>query len=94
MGEVTVEVRIPVGLRSLAGRAATVRLTGRTVGELLADLARQYPDLGEKIVGPDGNLRDNVNVYRNGEDIRYQAMLDTPLAEGDTVQLVSALAGG
>ena len=93
-GAVTVEVRIPLGLRRLTGRASTVRATGRTVGELLDDLERRFPGFRDRLLDADGNLNNFTNVYRNGEDIRYQGMLETRLADGDQVHIVSAVAGG
>jgi sulfur-carrier protein len=58
------------------------------------ELSRRYPGFGESIFGPDGQLRQFVNVYVNDEDIRYLGRLQAPLAPGDTVSILPAVAGG
>ena len=42
----------------------------------------------------DGDLNRFVNVYINGQDVRYLAGLDTPVAPADEVRLLPAMAGG
>ena len=66
---------------------------GRTVRDLLDDLERQYPGLTDGVVNGDG-LHRFVNLYVNGEDVRYSGALETPVKEGDTVAILPAVAGG
>jgi MoaD family protein len=90
----SVQVRIPPILRETTGGARTVDGTGSTVGALLANLDAQHPGFRERLFAEDGNLRRFVNIYVNDEDIRYLAQLETPVADGDTVSILPAVAGG
>ena len=42
----------------------------------------------------DGTVRRFVNLYVNGEDIRFLKHLETPLKAGDELSIVPAIAGG
>ena len=86
-------VRVPPVLRDEAGGARQVEASGKTVRELLEDLAGRLPALGEKVY--DGSeIRPYVNVYVDGEDVRTRDGLDTPVRESSTVILLPAMAGG
>jgi sulfur-carrier protein len=86
-------VRIPTPLRPHAGGLDRVEAAGATVGEILDQLATQHPALRERLY--DGaELRRFVNVYVNNEDIRYLDDLATPVAPGDEVSIIPAVAGG
>ena len=90
----TVEVRLPTVLRSAAGGSATVSVAGATIGEVLADLVRSYPGLAGQVLTEDGTLHKFVNVYVDDDDVRYLQQLDTPVADGATVSILPAVAGG
>jgi sulfur-carrier protein len=86
-------VRIPPTLRPDAGGEREVAAAGSTVREVLTDVASRFPALQARIFD-DGNIARFVNVYVGGEDIRTQDGLETPVAEGSTVILLPAMAGG
>jgi sulfur-carrier protein len=86
-------VRVPPVLRPEAGGAREVEASGDTLRELLEDLSVRVPALGTKVY-LDGELQSFVNVYVDGEDIRTRNGLETPVAEGSTVILLPAMAGG
>jgi sulfur-carrier protein len=86
-------VRIPTPLRPHAGGLDRVEAVGSTVGEIVTQLVTTYPALRERLF--DGaELRRFVNVYVNDEDIRYLDDLATPVAPGDEVSIIPAVAGG
>ncbi len=89
-----VKVKIPTQLRAAAGGAAEAAVSGTTVGEVLDDLYAQHGELRDRIAGDDGELRRFVNVYVKGEDIRFLDGLATPVADGDEVTILPAVAGG
>ncbi|MBI2942190.1 MAG: MoaD/ThiS family protein [Chloroflexi bacterium] len=89
-----VEVRIPPVLRKYTGGVNTVQSSGTTVAEVLASLESQYGGLGSHIRDERGQLHRFVNIYRNGEDIRYLNQLETPVGDGDVVAILPAIAGG
>jgi sulfur-carrier protein len=89
-----VTIKPPTQLREAAGGAAEAQADGATVGEVLEGLYSQHGELRERIAGDDGELRRFVNVYLRGEDIRFLDGLATPVADGDEVTILPAVAGG
>ena len=87
-------VWIPQVLRSAVGGQKQVELEGGTVRELVDALVAKFPALRQQLLAEDGDLNRFVNVYVNGQDVRYLNGLDTPVAERDEVRLLPAMAGG
>ena len=86
-------VRVPPVLRAEAGGVREVSAVGATVRELLEDLVAKLPALGSRVYH-EGEIHPYVNVYVDGEDVRTRDGLDTPVANGSTVILLPAMAGG
>ena len=89
----SVEVRMTSVLQRVVG-AKSVEAEGSTVAEVLEQINARYPGFREQITMEDGSLHRFVNIYINDEDIRYMQQLDTPVATGDVVSILPALAGG
>jgi molybdopterin synthase sulfur carrier subunit len=87
-------VRVPTPLRSLTKGNAEVQAKGDTVADVVEDLDRQFPGLRERLVDDTGELRRFINVYVNGEDVRFLQAKTTTLKDGDEVSIVPAIAGG
>ena len=90
----SVEVRIPPVLRKHTGGTAMVSTTGATVAEVIDSLDSLHPGLKAQITDPSGQLHRFINLYRNGEDIRYLSQLETSVKDGDVVAILPAVAGG
>ena len=90
----SVEVRLPTVLRPRAVGRPIVQANGATIGEVLADLVRSYPDMAGQLLTEDGSLHRFVNVYVNDDDVRYLQQLETKVADGDTISILPAVAGG
>ena len=90
----SVSVRVPSQLRSLTGGEALVAVGGSTVGEVLKALDAAHPGFGERLFDEAGALRRFVNVFLADEDVRFLEGLDTPVADGQTLSIVPAVAGG
>jgi sulfur-carrier protein len=88
-----VRVKIPTQLRSATDGEAQASVDGSTVGEVLDALYARYGELRGRIA-EDGGLRRFVNVYVDGEDIRFLDGLDTQVQDGDEVTILPAVAGG
>ena len=88
-----VTVKIPAQLRATTGGESELSVDGSTVGEALDAVYAQHGDLRDRIT-ESGELRRFVNVYVSGEDIRFQDGLETPIADGDEVTILPAVAGG
>ena len=89
----TVEVRIPTILRTYTGGEKAVHGQGETLGGLIDDLETAHPGLRERLL-EGGDLRRFVNVYVNDEDVRFIGGLEAPVADGDEVGVLPAVAGG
>ena len=89
-----VTVKLPTQLRAAAGGAAEATADGGTVGEVLEALYGQHGELRDRIAGEDGELRRFVNVYLDGEDVRFLDGLQTPVPDGAELQILPAVAGG
>jgi sulfur-carrier protein len=87
-------VFIPSVLRSSVGGAKSLQLDGDSIKDVVAALVTQHPSLGSQLLTDDGDLNRFVNVYVNGQDVRYLAGLETPVAPADEVRLLPAMAGG
>ena len=88
-----VKIEIPSPLREQAGGQTEVNVSGSTVRAALDDLVRQYPALAPKLFA-DGKLRPYINVFVNDEDIRYLDDMQTPMADGQVIAIIPAVAGG
>jgi sulfur-carrier protein len=88
-----IEVRIPTILRTYTEGEKSVEGSGATLAELLSDLDSRHSGLRDRLVDGSG-LRRFVNVYLNDEDVRFLGGLATPVADGDTVTVLPAVAGG
>jgi molybdopterin synthase sulfur carrier subunit len=89
-----VRVAIPGPLRKYTGGAGEVDAQGNSVREVLENLAGEHDGLREKLFDEQAQIRRFMNVFVNQQNIRHLDGLDTPLAKGDRVSIVSAIAGG
>jgi molybdopterin converting factor small subunit len=87
-------VRIPPVLRAQAGGAKTLDLAGATVGEVLDALVAAHPGLRAQLFTVEGALNRFVNVYVDGQDVRYTGELAAAVGERDEVVILPAMAGG
>ncbi len=89
-----VKVRVPTPLRKFTQGADEVSAQGNNVKAIVEDLEKSFPGIKERICDETGKVRRFVNVYVNGDDIRFLQNLETSLKEGDSVSIVPAIAGG
>jgi len=89
-----VTVKVPTPLRKFTAGSESVQGTGDTVGAIVDQLERKYPGIRERICDEQGRVRRFVNLYVNGDDIRFLQQLDTKLKDGDELSIVPAIAGG
>ncbi len=88
------QVRVPTPLRKYTGGAEAVQADGNTVAALVADLDKRHPGIKDRICDENGAVRRFVNIFVNGEDIRFLQNLETPVKPADEVSVVPAIAGG
>ena len=87
-------VRVPTVLRRLTDGRDEVEAEGATVAELLETMGRRHDGFRDRVMTDGGTLRPFLNVFVNGEDIRFGAGLDTAVRDGDEVSIVPSVAGG
>jgi molybdopterin synthase sulfur carrier subunit len=87
-------VRIPKVLQAHTDGQPEVEAGGSNVGEVLRALTAAHPDTEAQLFGEEGELNRYVNVYLNDEDVRVLDGLGTKVADGDTVVILPAMAGG
>ncbi|WP_078325588.1 MoaD/ThiS family protein [Mycobacteroides salmoniphilum] len=92
----SIEVSIPTILRTHTGGEKRVAATGSTLQAVIADLESNYSGISDRLVDPasPGKLHRFVNIYVNDEDVRFSGGLDTVIADGDSVTILPAVAGG
>jgi molybdopterin synthase sulfur carrier subunit len=90
----SVTVRVPTPLRRLTSGQDKVTVDGETLGQVIDSLDAGFPGIKERLCDDSGGLRNFVNIYVNGEDVRFLNGLDTEIAAGDEVSVVPAVAGG
>lgn len=90
----SVTVRIPTPLRRVTNGQDKVAVDGATLSEIIGSLDSQFPGLKNRLCDDSGELRNFVNVYINGEDVRFLKGLGSITKSGDEVSIVPAVAGG
>ena len=91
---VAITVRIPTPLRRITDGQDKVDVEGDTLQNVVDALDGMHPGIKERICGEDGEIRHFVNVYLNGEDVRYLDGLGSATKSGDEISIVPAVAGG
>ena len=90
----SVMVRIPGPLRRVTNGTEKVTVEGATLGACIGELEARFPGIRDRLLDEAGQMRYFVNVYLNGEDVRFLKGLDTPTSAGDELSIVPAVAGG
>ena len=89
-----VNVKVPTPLRKFTAGSESVQASGGTVGELVEHLEKKHPGIRERLCDEQGRVRRFVNLYVNGDDIRFLQQLETKVKDGDEIAIVPAIAGG
>ena len=90
----SVMVRIPTPLRRMTNGKDKVEVEPANLNELVEKLNGEFPGFKDRLVDEEGELRYFVNIYLNGEDVRFMDGLNTSTNEGDEISIVPAVAGG
>lgn len=89
-----IRVRVPTPLRRFTAGSDEVTAEGDSIKAILDDLERRHPGIRERLFDDTGELRRFVNVYLNGDDIRFLNQLSSKVKDGDDISIVPAIAGG
>jgi molybdopterin synthase sulfur carrier subunit len=87
---------IPGPLRELAVNRGEVQVDGaaESVSDALLLLWRQCPALRDRVITERGDLRPHVNIFVDGESIRYSGGFATPVRDGAEIFILPAVSGG
>ncbi|HEV7789934.1 MAG TPA: MoaD/ThiS family protein, partial [Pseudonocardia sp.] len=75
------------------GGEKSVQASGSTVSEVITDLDAKHGGIKARLI-KDGSLHRFVNIYVNDEDVRFAGGLEAPVADGDSLTILPAVAGG
>ncbi len=89
----SVDIEISSIFARYTNSQVNLKAEGKTVGECLRDLARQYPDFGKMILDKDGNVLASFDVFVNGESA-YPHTMTRPVKDGDKLHIVLLIHGG
>ena len=89
-----VMVRIPTPLRRMTNGLDKLEMNESTLSIMIDELETNYPGFKQRLIDENGDLRYFVNIYVNGEDVRFLDGLDTETSSGDEISIVPAVAGG
>ncbi len=89
----SVDVEFSSVFSRYTGNKTFVKTDGKTVGECLHDLARQYPEFGSLILDKNGDLSATFDIFINGESI-YPNAMSHPVKNGDKFNIVMLIHGG
>ena len=90
----SLKLSIPTALRRITADSDVIEVDPGTVQEIIARLDESYSGFRARVCDPDGNLRRFINIYVNGEDIRFLNNLSTQVPDGAEISIILAIAGG
>ena len=90
----SVNVLIPTPLRKFTENQDTIAVAPGSIGGIVTELTQRYPGIVKPMLDDKGELRKFVNIYLNGEDIRFAEGVQTVVKDGDEISIVPAIAGG
>ena len=89
-----VSVRVPTPLRRFTAGVDEVPADGASIKAVIEDLERRHPGMRERLLDEKGDIRRFVNIYLNGDDIRFLDAINSKVKDGDDISIVPAIAGG
>jgi sulfur-carrier protein len=90
----SVTFSLPTVLANLADGQRILQADGRTLGDVVDQLAARFPLLGPRLRDEQGQPYAFVTFYLNDRDIRLHGGFDAAVHDGDEVTIVPAIAGG
>ncbi|MDQ3070803.1 MAG: MoaD/ThiS family protein [Acidobacteriota bacterium] len=87
---------IPGALRQFSANRPEVRIDGDavTVGEALALLWAECPGARDRVLTERGAVRTHINIFADGENIRYARGLESPVGADAEIIILPAVSGG
>jgi sulfur-carrier protein len=89
-----IRVRVPTPLRRFTGGVDEVSASGASIKAVIEDLEQRHPGIRARLLDESGEIRRFVNIYLNGDDVRFLDQLNSKVKDGDDISIVPAIAGG
>ena len=89
-----ISVRVPTPLRRFTSGKDEVPAEGASLRAIIENLETRHPGLRERLLDDKGEIRRFVNIYLNGDDVRFLDQLNSKVKDGDEISIVPAIAGG
>ena len=92
-----IKIIIPSPLRNLSNGERSVNIEldeNSTILDSINKLDDTYSGISAKIIDENNSLHNFVNIFMDGEDVRYMQGVDTKLIPGSEISIVPAVAGG
>ncbi len=89
-----ISVRVPTPLRRFTAGKDEVPAEGASLRAIIENLETRHPGLRERLLDDKGEIRRFVNIYLNGDDVRFLEQLNSKVKDGDEISIVPAIAGG
>ncbi len=86
-------IKIPAVL-SQKGSSQEVEVEGDTVLEAFKSYTDKYSSELEEEILEDGKIKEYINVYVNGKDVRNIDGINTRVGEKDEIRVMPAASGG
>ena len=80
-------------MHHLTGNVKVLNVEGKTIGECLEELLKEFPQLRESLFAEDGKLLNLLNIFVNGESA-YPEELTKQVNSGDKLDIMYTLVGG
>ena len=87
------QVEVPSRYRVPTKGQGLIDVEGRTVRECIEAVEAKYPGFLELVFDEKGEVNRFVRLFVNGDAVARDAP-DTPVSDGDRVQILAAAAGG
>lgn len=88
------KIIIPTPLRKFTDNQSRFETSTTTVGAAVNDLVDTYPNLRSHLLDESGNIRSFIKIFVGEDDIKSLNQGETAVAEGTTISIIPAIAGG
>lgn len=94
--EIELELRFFANFRTAVGQKELARTfeAGVTVGEVLAALESEFPELAGDVLDEEGEIKPQLSVLKNGREVVHIDGTATTLGDGDRLSVFPPVAGG
>jgi molybdopterin converting factor small subunit len=86
-------VVVPAPYRGPTQGRDRIEVAGATVRECIEAVEARHPGFRPLVVDAEGRVHRFVKLFRNGDPLQGD-VLDQPIAAGDELEVLSAIAGG